>query len=259
MKAYAYVKKGLSHKNGVCEDAVLLNHVIVKEGYHEIELPNNYLVGVADGIGGSNRGEVASGLALIGLASIERSKLTIHQICETIFEQNRVIYEIGDLTTCCSRTGSTLTLFSKLEDGMFICQLGNSRLYKVNDLGTICLTTDRNVYKDLTNDKKIAGAPAGLTLDDVIGTPQQYMLTTHLGMNPHEIETELDVTMAEVCEGERIFITSDGVHDHLNHLSWEAFNDLFSSQEEPRVVLEKIVEAALEGDSSDDLSVVMIA
>ena len=258
MKAYAYVKKGLSHEKGVCEDAVLINDIVIKGGYHEFELPDNCLVAVADGIGGSTRGDVASGLALLGLASLDRSDLTIHKICDKIFEQNRVIYEIGDLTTCCSRTGSTLTLLAKLDEGMFVCQLGNSRLYKVNDMGPICLTTDRNVYRDLLNDKKVSGVPEGISVDDIIGTPQQFMLTTHLGMNPHKLEEELDVTLAELNAGERIIMTSDGIHDHLSHLPSDEFAALFTSKDEPKVVLERFVEAALEGESKDDLSVIMI-
>ena len=55
-----------------------------------------------------------------------------------------------------------------------------------------------------------------------------------------------------------IIMTSDGIHDHLSHLPSDEFTALFTSKDEPKVVLERFVEAALEGESKDDLSVIMI-
>lgn len=257
MRAFAYVKCGRDHENGICEDTVLLGHTIHKCGYLEMELEDPFVVGIADGVGGSAHGEMASGMTMLGLSQMPVDSVSSDYFKTFVSELNREVTEVGMANHKYHGMASTLTAMVYSGEECFVGQVGNTRLYQVVDLGfaeqVVQITEDHNRINDF---RRGIDVPEGLEIESIEGTPQAEYLTSYIGMpesyflRRFEMVKDLDTSMVK-----RFFLTSDGVHDHIPP---ELLQQLMQSQENPRTILENIVDAALQGGSGDDISVIMV-
>lgn len=255
MKAYAYVKKGLSHKKGVCEDTVLVGNTVLKGGYLEQELPEYFLVGVADGVGGEASGEIASGLTMLRLAELDAAKLTMEEVKSKLDEVSGEIYAVGKDHSDFSEMSSTLILGGVVTDGEFFANVGNSRLYRCVERNGIRQLSSESEDHTLLNDLMRFGEPEELSIGDVINTPKAGLLTSYVGMPRQAFKRKLEVEELEFEGTVRFVLTSDGIHDHISYEDLKRFicGETMSERE-----LEEVIEKAVEAGSKDDLSVVVI-
>ena len=244
MTVYGYVRKGTHHWGGVCQDTVMLGNLVMGEGSMSVSLPENYdfMLGVADGVGGMRAGDVASGLAMSTLSRLDCGAQSAENVCRLLFRVNALIREIGRKSMDCYSMASTFVGFHMHRGEASVIWAGNSRLYQVTEGDVQQLTVDHNQKNDwLESGQK--------------GSGRGDALTVYLGMSEGRLEARLDREPIYLPGTKRIFLTSDGVHDHIPEAELRA---LFLSEGSEEELPAKIAEAALKCGSTDDISVVML-
>src|SRR6266702_1682539 len=119
------------------------------------------LFAVADGMGGAQAGEVASGLAAAAL----------------IQEANRRVYQRSSEDAAASGMGTTMTV-ALVEDGTIAFgHVGDSRAYMVRNGSLEPLTADHSLVAELVRSGKISPEEAEVH-------PQRSVITRALGTDP---------------------------------------------------------------------------
>lgn len=255
MRVKAYIKKGIAHQNGVCEDTILADGIVVKDNYIEKELDEYFVVGVADGVGGQNAGEVASGFTMLKLAQVEAKNVTVASLVHTLQQINNEIKSLSVMKEAYRGMASTLTILGKVSDDIMVANVGNSRLYQCverQDIKQLHLeTTDHTMLNDWIRN----GEPEGRTIESIIGTPQADTLTGYIGMSEAAFDKKLEVCSLDITKTKRILITSDGIH---NHLSFEDIKHFICSDNLTENAFVQLAQKAIANGSKDDLSVLVI-
>lgn len=167
--------KGISRENN--EDSIILQ-AIEQQGEW-------FAVGaVCDGIGGLEKGEVASRLVISELKSwFERvsqwiriaqmdANVLFSQLIQDVQEWNKKVCEYCAANNV--KSGTTLSLIMLLRNQYFIIHVGDSRIYRYN--GSMEQLTQDEITEKITN-----GKPKGY-LNNFIGKSEQLKYTTSGGM-----------------------------------------------------------------------------
>ena len=248
MIVYAYVKKGEHHRNGVCQDTVLLSHLVMSSGSIRIAVPQKFLVGVADGVGGHRAGEAASGLTASLLSQAGGENLPVEALRIRLAQVNETIAQIARGTEKCRGMASTFVGFYRLGEKAYVLWAGNSRLYQVTgDAGHVMqLTVDHNQKNDWLENGEI---------DSLDGVKGGEALTAYVGMPEAGFAKRLETEEIYLPGTKRFFLTSDGIHDHIPP---EKLAELMGSGRPAEELLPELANEAVAGGSTDDRSVVML-
>jgi serine/threonine protein phosphatase PrpC len=171
-----------------------------------------FLLVVADGMGGHPAGDVASRIALDTLTQAFPSlpEGDLGQALKQAYRQaNEAIYAAGETEPAHAGMGTTLT--SALLHGKYatVAHVGDSRAYLLRGDGITQVTRDHTVVSDEVTQGRISA-------EDAKADPRRNMLTHALGTNP-----KLDRTLPSIFEltllpGDRLMLCSDGLYDVLD-------------------------------------------
>jgi protein phosphatase len=205
---------------------------------------DHLIFGVADGLGGHARGEVASGIAIAELDRIDAPALSScnpETLLREIFgkanaEIVRYNREHG------VNSGTTLTACIVSRDGRCtIGNIGDSRAYVI-DQETCWHTRDHSYLQQLIDS-------GSLSERDAIRHPQANIITRALGLERGGIP--------DLCEadggGKVLALTSDGIHDFIEP---DRFRELAMTPGTREAAL-ALIDAAVFGGSTDNLSVII--
>jgi PPM family protein phosphatase len=190
------------------------------------------LFAVADGIGGGERGDVASLMAVTGISAHPESGSTLRETVETI--QAAVLKEALD-SLGEARMGTTLTAVRIREGQAELCHVGDSRCYRFSEGQLILLTTDHETY------------------DESYGGP---VLSSYLGIPTDIFQMQIQEETFPLKAGERLLLCSDGLYKQIEENELVRF--LRDGQAEPEAMLRNMVAVATAVDHSDNVSVVYI-
>src|SRR5918992_1054773 len=134
------------------------------------------LFAVADGMGGAQAGEVASGMAVAvvekglpdGRGSVEERLRAI------VDEANARINDLARADHQRAGMGTTLTLAYVGEEELSVAHVGDSRLYRLRDGAFERLTEDHSLVEELVRQGKI-------TPEEAEEHPQRSIITRALG------------------------------------------------------------------------------
>src|SRR3954451_8806799 len=160
------------------------------------------LFAVADGMGGAQAGELASGLAAAALRD-ESSQLSggEQRVDDLIQEANRRIFERQSQDASASGMGTTITV-ALVEDGrVSIGHVGDSRAYLIRDRKLEQLTEDHSLVAELVRSGK-------LSPEEAEGHPQRSVITRALGTDP---DVDVDTFSIETQAGDLFLLCSDGL------------------------------------------------
>src|SRR3954451_18805383 len=160
------------------------------------------LFAVADGMGGAQAGELASGLAAAALRD-ESSQLSggEQRVDDLIQEANRRIFERQSQDASASGMGTTITV-ALVEDGrVSIGHVGDSRAYLIRDRKLEQLTEDHSLVAELVRTGK-------LSPEEAEGHPQRSVITRALGTDP---DVDVDTFSIETQAGDLFLLCSDGL------------------------------------------------
>ncbi len=210
---------------------------------------------VADGMGGHENGEMASRLAVNGLASQVINTLYLPLISSTDKFHEYSLHEVMQAGVLQAHNairretdggGTTLTAALVLGDQLTLTHIGDSRAYYIDPLGEIKLITrDHSWVKRM---QEIGQLSAEQALTD----PRRNVLYRALGQGE---PFEPDITSMQVCPGCQLLICSDGL---WGTISQDDLAAIASSSMEPQYVCQELVQAANQAGGPDNISVIIV-
>jgi len=210
---------------------------------------------VADGMGGQSAGERASELAvelipqrLLALVDFngDSPSAVIEAIDKAISHANSEIMALGELEPGCRNMGTTIAFIVNVHNVLYIGGVGDSRAYllRFNELKQ--LTEDHSLTQALVKAKTI-------TPEDAKTHRYKNVLYRYLGTK--EGSTGTDPAQLTPQSGDRFLLCSDGITDGTTP---ELIQHILTSETDPQAAAEKLVIAAQEGGSKDNITCVVL-
>ncbi len=196
-------------------------------------------VAVFDGMGGENFGESASFAAADCMQSITR-KLKDYFIPERKF-LSRMCMKLNDAVVtkqqelCTERMGSTMVALYFSHGYVYVCNLGDSRAYRLRGGEFLQLSVDHIEEREGQSRKK---AP----------------LTQHLGISPEYFLIEPYIAKGELKHGDQYLLCSDGLTDMLTNFE---IDEIMSNAVTAEDCVQKLVNSALEKGGKDNVTVIV--
>jgi serine/threonine protein phosphatase PrpC len=207
------------------------------------------LFAVADGMGGHEAGEVASSVCVRTLETstvigTRTPSLTAADLEDLIHEADvRIRDEAG------GHAGTTLTGAVLVEDGgmphWLFFNVGDSRTYRLSNGTFGQVTVDHSEVQELVDRGQI-------TEEEARTHPRRHVVTRALGTGD---DTDADVWLMPVEEGDRILICSDGLSGELTD---DAIHAILSSVGDPQEACDELIDAALRSGARDNVTVIVI-
>ncbi|HVW18963.1 MAG TPA: Stp1/IreP family PP2C-type Ser/Thr phosphatase [Solirubrobacteraceae bacterium] len=164
------------------------------------------LFAVADGMGGAQAGEVASGAAIevlsAGLAEASGpARPDEERLAGLVAAANARVHELSVGDAGLAGMGTTVTVAYVGEDAVAIAHVGDSRAYLLRDGAMERLTNDHSLVEEFVRQGK-------LTPEQADEHPQRSIITRALGPEP---EVEVDRMSVGARDGDVFLICSDGL------------------------------------------------
>lgn len=227
-------------------------HPGARRSYNEdtlVDRPDLGLWAVADGAGGHEAGEVASGMIRDALVAIPRNLGAGQLLAEA---RTRLLSVHQDLLEAAEARGpnammaSTVVVLMVRDAFYAILWAGDSRVYLLRD-GTLSqLTRDHSLVQELIDNGELAP-------DQAEAHPRANVITRAVGAGPEDLA--LDKVTGAVRPGDRFLLCSDGLSKTL---SGEEISGLLSTPDgvSPSDML---IGAALARQASDNVTAVVVA
>ena len=210
---------------------------------------------LADGMGGYNGGEVASGMAIallrasFGLwlahagsqAPVRSVRLALQVGTD---EANSAILEAGSANPDLQGMGTTLVLAVFNPERIVVGHIGDSRCYRLRDGHLDQLTRDHSLMQDQLDAGLITPEQAALS-------PHRNLVTRALGI---ERAVDLEITEYPVLPDDVYLLCSDGLSEMVRDA------DILQILLQPHALIEKaalLVAAANDNGGRDNISVVL--
>ncbi|MCC7080739.1 MAG: Stp1/IreP family PP2C-type Ser/Thr phosphatase [Burkholderiales bacterium] len=224
--------------------------------------PEVGLAVLADGMGGYNAGEVASGIAVaVVSAEIKRalSGRTLHSIdpatgrteAECIAlkhsaKANTSIFEAARSQPQYSGMGTTLVVALFFDNRVCVAHVGDSRLYRLRADAFEQITRDHSLLQEQIDSGMITREAAKLSQN-------KNLVTRALGIDA-EVETEVHVY--ETKPGDTYLLCSDGLSDMVGDDDMKI--TLASLQANLQLAAEQLVQQANDNGGRDNISVILV-
>jgi protein phosphatase len=210
-----------------------------------LALPKLGLWVVADGMGGHEAGEVASGITILEIArSVEQGM----PLAEAIESAHRAIQTAALQGEGAANMGSTVVA-AKLNGLLYeIAWVGDSRAYLWN--GTLHqLTTDHSYVQLLLN--------AGLITErEIPGHPSRNIISQALGVGgPDKANIKVDLVSGELGESDTLLLCSDGLSGEVTD---DGIATILSETIGNQARVDRLIAAALEAGGKDNITVIVL-
>lgn len=214
------------------------------EDSYLIELNQNNLLAVADGMGGHQGGEVASSTAIEMIEEMDfKCDNNYDEFFQDIFNEinNKIINKgLDDISL--KGMGTTLSLCLICDQELYYSHIGDSRIYLYRNKKLNKISTDHSYVNQLVTKGKI-------TADEAFNHPKRNVLTQAIGL---ERELDLDTGRVELNSGDYILICSDGLTDMIREKEIELIiSDYYPEVEE---INDKLLTEALDAGGNDNIT-----
>ena len=205
---------------------------------------------VADGMGGHQKGEVASNMAVNLFGEFfQREDREGSNPTETLLkifrEVNRSILLEGRRDPLTNGMGTTLTLLLVKGEKAWVGHIGDSRLYRIRNQRIEQLTQDHSVVCRLVRNGL-------LTPEQAKNHPQKNVIYQSLGLK-EEINPDI-LSSLSLRPGDRFLLCSDGISNVLSDQELLRF----SSQKDPQKAVSFLIEEANRRGSPDNVTVSLV-
>jgi len=217
---------------------------------------------LADGMGGYNAGEVASGIAaaLLGtnlkqvLASAEPGwiepesgePLAVKILREQIAGANASIYQAARSQPQYAGMGTTLVVGLFYDNRLCVAHIGDSRLYRLRQDEFKQITRDHSLLQEQIDSGMITEQMAKVSHN-------KNLVTRALGIDP---EVEPEIHTHEVEAGDIYLLCSDGLSDMVE--DGEISLTLSSLQANVQLASQQLVQMANDNGGRDNVSVILV-
>ncbi len=237
MKSYAITDVGIKRKSN--QDFVFSSDEPVGN------LPNLYIV--ADGMGGHRAGDFASRFTVEAFTDTvrnSREENPISIIDEAVNFANMALIDKASENVEMKGMGTTLVVATVIGDSIYIANVGDSRLYLVNeDIQQI--TRDHSLVAEMVNmgelDKKSARTHE-----------KKNIITRAIGADSELVADYFEI---EYSAGDVILMCSDGL---TNMVEDEDIKNIINEGEELELTAHKLVDTANNNGGKDNISVLLV-
>lgn len=203
------------------------------------ELTDGLCMSVFDGMGGENYGETASFTAAHEMRSVRRGIADLFLTREEYL--NRMVLQLNLAVVAAAkalgtnRMGSTMAALYFTARNTYVCNLGDSRAYRLRDGELLQLTKDHVTSRPQKEGKK---AP----------------LTQYLGIDPDELQLEPYISKSALQKGDGYLICSDGLTDMV---SGTEIADILSGSTDVEKCVRQLVAAAHAHGGRDNITAIV--
>lgn len=213
------------------------------------------LLVVADGMGGYQGGEIASQIAvetvmealgncLVSTAQGGQSAEPENTMQAAIDLANERLQQRRAADPDLAKMGTTLVIAWVIDGEAHIAHLGDSRCYLIRNGELQCLTRDDTVVQNMLEDGSIRP-------DDVPHVPFRNVLTRALGASSAFASFRREALES----GDSLLLCSDGLTGALPDTEWLP---LISGQQTTEDKVRALVDASLDNEAADNVSVVLL-
>jgi protein phosphatase len=211
---------------------------------------------VADGMGGHNGGDIASQLSVKIMPEYiqTNSHLEAEKLMKNVIKEiNRAILKKADENPDLSGMGTTVSAIQFSGPQLVIGNVGDSRVYMVNNNLIFQMTRDHSFVQEKLN--------MGLyTRQDAAKDPQKNVLVRSVGI---EADIQIDVFQYRICKNDIFIVCSDGLHgkvsDHdILHIIQKNISDPSRCQlSDVEKTVHDLIHQANENGGQDNISVII--
>src|SRR6478672_12006013 len=204
---------------------------------------------VADGMGGHEAGEIASGICVRTLSEVPRLATGERDATAAVVQQYLLRADAGIREETGSRAGTTLSGVVVVEQmGIpywLVMNIGDSRTYRLSQGQLSQVSVDHSEVQELVDAGEITMAEAAVH-------PRRHVVTRALGTGD---ETEADYWLLPVEEGDRILVCSDGLNGELDD---EHIARILVDQADPQAAVDELIQAALRSGGRDNVTCIVV-
>jgi PPM family protein phosphatase len=219
------------------------------------------LLVLADGMGGYNAGEVASGIAVKTILNLVRESVDRQDLRtldresgmsrpsiilrDAIHRANKIIYQTARTQPNCEGMGTTVVSMLFFDNRASIAHVGDSRLYRLRSDKFEQVTMDHSLLQELV-DRGFYSA------EEAQRAANKNYVTRALGVEPN---VDVEVQEVPVQKGDFYALCSDGLSDMVEdddmHLTLTTFGANLDT------VAKQLIQLANDNGGRDNISVVM--
>ncbi len=206
---------------------------------------------VCDGMGGQAAGEKASELAAelvsekleqtINFKETDLSK-TVELIDNAVSYANLEIMALSEIEPSFHNMGTTIVFVVSVGGQFFAGGVGDSRVYQLREGNFEQLTTDHSLTQALVD--------AG-TINEEEAATHRYKNVLYRYLGTKDGGTGTEAKKIEPQTGDRYLLCSDGVTDGAMP---DVIQEILANNDDPQEAAQKVVEAAQEGGSKDNIT-----
>ncbi|MGI6654530.1 MAG: Stp1/IreP family PP2C-type Ser/Thr phosphatase [Christensenellales bacterium] len=202
------------------------------------------LYAVADGMGGHRGGDVASAMAIEGLARLQNAEPGEQAIRTCFSAINQAIYHRQEAEESLQGMGTTLTLLWETDDSMLLGHVGDSRAYLYRQGRLYQVSRDHSLVGELLRTGVI-------DKDAAREYPYRHIITRAVGTDS---QLACDTAVMDKLAGDRWLLCSDGLTDHVMDEEIQrclALEDMDAGADE-------LMELALDAGGQDNITLVLL-
>jgi len=220
------------------------------------------LVVLADGMGGYNAGEVASGIAvsvvateicqrLQGTSPTERDETTgdelgVLLLRDNIRKANASIFEAAQSQPQYAGMGTTIVSGLFYDNRAVVGHVGDSRMYRLRGETLETVTRDHSLLQE-----QIDGGM--ISIEDARLSKNKNLVTRAVGIDA-EVEPEIHVHDVQV--GDIYLLCSDGLNDMVEDEDIQS--TLYAMQSNLTLAAEQLIQMANDNGGRDNVSVILV-
>ncbi len=236
---------------------------LVREANEDAYLADPPVFVVADGMGGHDRGDVASAIVIEEFTRLASEGYDAKHGAEVVATTLQAVQERILAFDAEQRAGGadadfsagTTAVVALLVDSVsgpvwLLANVGDSRIYRFNDGELEQVSVDHSLVQELVDAGEITEAAAAVH-------PSRNVITRALGGSalPGGVSGEADYFLLPLAAAERLLLCSDGVSGMLQH---DQIGAILAEHEDPRDAAEKVVAAAVAAGGHDNATAVVV-
>ncbi len=216
---------------------------------------------LADGMGGYNAGEVASGIAVKTVVNLVREALALQDLSipdpatglsrptiilrDAIQRANKIIYQTARTQTQCQGMGTTVVAALFYDNRITVAHVGDSRLYRMRGNEIEQVTLDHSLLQELVD-------RGFYSPEEAQRASNKNYVTRALG-----VENQVEVEMQEhpVMKGDVYLLCSDGLSDMIGDDDMVVTVNTFGNN--LNSVGQHLIQLANDNGGKDNISVVL--
>ena len=198
---------------------------------------------IADGMGGHQRGEVASAIVIDSMAAAIRQGDSLEQ---AVLAANQAIIAAASLDPASQGMGSTVVAVRFVGAEYQLAWIGDSRAYLLSPEVIRPLSKDHSWVQAMLDAGQLSAAEAK-------NHPRKNVITQCLGQPG--LELDVGLRQGKLLAGERLLLCSDGLHGELSESRLLQMGRVGELQ----TVVDELIAAANDAGGKDNISCVLLA